>query len=291
MHRHHKRTDLVRPTLSYVRSLQTRRRTRDRNGAYWLEGVRQFVHACDAGIRLHTILRSPILLKSDLCDRLVRTAAAKGVRVLDVTPEQFRGVSLLERASGIAAIVEQHWSPLQSLEPRGQLGWLVVESLRSAGNLGTILRTAEAAGMAGMIFLSTSNDPFDPAVVRASMGGIFHLKLVRTDVTSYRRWATAQGVTTVGLSPRAETVWTRGVLDGPVALLLGDERKGLSEAAQSLCDRTTRLPMTGTADSLNVAVAAGVMMYELVRRQTCVDDNRDERSSSRCPASDHLFQK
>src|SRR5699024_8517671 len=140
--------------VAYIRSLQTRRPTRDRNRAYWIEGVRQFVQACDAGIRLEAIVRSPVLLKSDLVDRLVRTAVAKGARLLELSPEQFRSISLLARASGIGAIASQHWSNLRSLESQSRLGWLVVESLRSPGNLGTILRTAEAAGMGGMIFLS-----------------------------------------------------------------------------------------------------------------------------------------
>jgi TrmH family RNA methyltransferase len=171
----------------------------------------------------------------------------------------------LPRASGVGAIVRQRWTRLNELDPREGLGWLVIERLRSAGNLRTILRTAVATGVAGVVFLSSACDVFDPAVVRANMGGMFYLKLVRTSAANMREWASRNGVRVVGLSPRAPQLWTEVPTDGPVALLIGEERTGLSSNSAALCDVSLRLPMCGRADSLNVAVAAGVMMYELTR--------------------------
>lgn len=142
----------------------------------------------------------------------------------------------------------------------------MIERLRSPGNLGTILRTAEACGVAGIIFVGPECDPFDPAVVRASMGGIFHLRLIRTSPAELIGWALAQRLQLVGLSPDAERLWTDLPSAGPVALVIGEERGGLSASLRSLTHTTVRLPMRGRADSLNVGVAAGVMMYELIRR-------------------------
>jgi TrmH family RNA methyltransferase len=266
-------SESTRQLLALAHSLQSRRRSRDRTRSFWIEGTRQFVQACDAGFQIKSIVRSPILLKSGLCDKLQRRLCANGARRVDVTPEQFREISLAPRASGIGAIAVQSWQSLNSLSASAGLGWLVVESLRSPGNLGTMIRTAEAAGMAGIIFLSTGCDPFEPAVVRASMGGVFHLRLSRTDPTNFRRWATANGVNTVGLSPGAAATWIDVPLTKPTALLLGDERHGLSPAAQALCSTHARLPMTGKADSLNVAIAAGVMMCELTRRSLPIPAN------------------
>ena len=234
--------------------------------SYWVEGVRQFVQAVDAGRPIDTVVYSPVLLKNDLAEMLARKLTARGVARCEVTPEQFRTVSVAARASGIGAIVRQHWTPIEDVWPTDGLGWLVVESIRSPGNFGTILRTAEATGVAGVICLGPAADPFDPATVRASMGGVFHLRLVRTTHDRFRRWAIANGVAVVGLAPSASRLWTDLPTDRPVALLLGDERAGLSPAAHSLCDAEVRLPMTGRADSLNVGIAAGVVMYELVRR-------------------------
>ncbi|HEY3231723.1 MAG TPA: TrmH family RNA methyltransferase, partial [Roseiflexaceae bacterium] len=148
---------------------------RKAQGCFWIEGIRNFVQACDAKLTFDIAIHSRVLLKSDLAEMLVRRLAARGVARVRVSPEQFRSISTTSRASGIGAIVRQHWLPLERARPGQGLCWIVIEEIRSPGNLGTILRTAEACGAAGIIFVGPSCDPFDPAVVRASMGGIFHL--------------------------------------------------------------------------------------------------------------------
>ena len=257
-------------TLARIRALATRA-ARDRQQCFWIEGIRNFVHACEAGLSIDTILHSRVLLKSSLVRSLVQQQVAAGVRCVRVTPEQFRRISTAEHASGIGAIVRQHWTSLAGANPRAGIGWLVVEQLRSPGNLGTILRTAEACGAGGAIFVSTDCDPFgcdpfDAAVLRGSMGGLLHLKLVRATHAEVARWAHQHDVQLVGLSPAAERLWTELPRGRPIALVIGEERSGLSHHQQSLCHTTVRLPMTGSADSLNVAIATGVVLYELVRR-------------------------
>jgi len=193
----------------------------------------------------------------------------QGVHSVAVTPEQFRAISGAQHASGIAGIARQKWSALPHERIERPTGWLVVEQIRSPGNLGTILRTAEAVGMNGVIFVGEqSSDPYDPAVVRASMGGIFNLPLMRCSARELSIWLTQQNIAAVGLAPRANRLWTDLPKAASHALLLGEEREGLSPVLKRLCDTEVRLPMTGHADSVNVAVAAGVMMYELVRRAT-----------------------
>ncbi len=228
------------------------------------------MQASDAGARFETILYSPILLKGAVAEMLSRRLSARGVRRVTVTPEQFRTVSIAARASGIGAVVRQRWSSLADVAPMAASGnaCLVLEDIRSPGNLGTILRTAEATGIAATIFLNPRCDPFDPASVRASMGGMFHLALARTTHAHLRCWADAHDVTVVGLSPDAPRLWT----DLPpgakrIAVLVGEERRGLTPRGRDVCHELLRLPMTGVADSLNVGVAAGVMMYELMRRR------------------------
>jgi TrmH family RNA methyltransferase len=251
--------------LARVRSLESRA-VRDKEKRFWIEGVRHFVQASDARLDFEAVIHSPVLLKSPLAQMLVRRLSAAGVPRWQVSPEQFRRVSASRHASGIGAIVSQHWPSLRQVHARRGLGWLVVESLRSPGNLGTILRTAEATGLTGVVFVGRQCDPFDPAVVRASMGGIFPLRLVRLAPEELSDWAAGQGITLVGLSPRADRVWTELPPDRGIGLVVGDERSGLSERMREHCELTVRLPMVGRADSLNVAVAAGVVMYELVRR-------------------------
>jgi TrmH family RNA methyltransferase len=199
---------------------------------------------------------------------MVRRLAARGVRRVAVTPEQFRSVCTAERASGIGAIVHQRWTPLGAAAGRRGPCLLVIDDLRSPGNVGTILRTAEATGVGGVVFLSPRADPYDPAAVRASMGGIFHLSMIRSEHARVRRWADAHGVRLVGLSPDAARLWTDLPSDPRhTALLIGEERQGISAAGRTICHEQVRLPMTGRADSLNVGVATGVMLYELVRQE------------------------
>lgn len=133
-----------------------------------------------------------------------------------------------------------------------------------------MLRTAEATGVAGVIFLGRASDPFDPAVVRASMGGIFHLRLVRSKHAAVRAWATRHGVKLVGLAPGGTLLWTEAAHARPLGLLIGEEREGLTPEALKICHQTTRLPMFGRADSLNITVATGVMLYELLKRSAGV---------------------
>jgi TrmH family RNA methyltransferase len=266
MHEQPNSAESIESVLSRVRAL-AQRRMRDATKQFWVEGVRQFVQACDANFSFDTVLFSRVLLKSSLAEMLARRLACRGVRRVNVSPEQFRAVSTAGRASGVGAVAWQRWTPLSRTAPGNGLCHLVVEFIRSPGNLGTILRTAEATGVAGVVFLDPRCDPYDPAAVRSSMGGIFHLRLSRATHDGLRRWADSRGVKLIGLSPGAKRLWTEASAGaGGTALVIGEEREGLSDRARRTCHETVRLPMTGRADSLNVGIATGVMLYELVRR-------------------------
>jgi TrmH family RNA methyltransferase len=259
--------DALARLLHQVKNLQSSH-ARPKQGRFWVEGVRQFVQAAEAGFVLETIVYSPVLSPLRKVDQLLRQLKVAGTPVQEVTPEQFRKVSTAPHASGIGAIAKERWLPLEQLDPTRGLCLLVIDEIRSPGNLGTILRTAEACGVGGVIFLSPKCDPYSGDVVRASMGGIFHVPLIRTTPASFQAWCTSRGIPIVGLSPRAERLWTELPSElQTVALMIGEERQGLTPSQQSTCDFTLRLPMVGRADSLNVAVATGVMLYELVRRE------------------------
>lgn len=245
----------------------SRRPFRDRTGLHFVEGVRGVLHALDAVVAVETIVASEILLTNDYMAKRVRHAKRDGVPVARVTPEEFRAISRTERASGVAAILRQHWTPLASADPERGLCWLAVSRIRNTGNLGTILRTAEAVGAGGLFVLDDETDPFDPAVVRASMGGIFRLNLVRATLEDFSKWALGHGCRVVGTSPSAERSYTEIGVEGPLVIFLGEEREGMKPGEKGLCTDMARVPILGRADSLNVGVAAGVMLYEVLRRR------------------------
>jgi TrmH family RNA methyltransferase len=260
------REQAVSSVLARVRRLRLRS-VRDRTGLHYLEGFRAFLQAADAGIGIDTIVYCERLARNPAVQKRVRWSKREGVRVVRVTPEEFRRGSVALRASGIGAIVRQHWTPLERADAGAGSCWIALSSLRSPGNAGTIFRTAEAAGAAGVILLGDGLDPFDPAVVRASMGGVFRLRLVRTTLREFGAWASARGCRVLGTSASAASLYTEVPVGPPLVVLFGEERRGLGAEERAVCTDTARIPIVGAADSLNVGVAAGVMLFEVLRRR------------------------
>jgi TrmH family RNA methyltransferase len=142
---------------------------------------------------------------------------------------------------------------------------VALDAAQDPGNIGTILRTSDAVGGAGLLLLGQSADPYDPGALRASMGAIFSQRLVKTDFTQLLQWARQQHIPLVGTSDSASTDYRAAHYHQPTVLLMGSERAGLSQEQQAQCDLVVKIPMVGRSDSLNLAVATGVLLYELFR--------------------------
>ena len=140
-------------------------------------------------------------------------------------------------------------------------------TIHSPGNLGSIIRTSEAVGGAGLICLDQETDPYDPASVRATMGAIFSQEFVRAGPAEFARWKARNGIQVIGTSPGAERTYREVGYSRRAAIFMGSERRGMSDIEARLCDAVVRIPMVGRTDSLNVAVATGVMLYELFGQQ------------------------
>ena len=247
-----------------ITGLLTHRRERDRRRVFFAEGVRNFVQAADAGMSFERVLYSERLLINAVARKLVRRMRRAGVKTEALSPEEFRQISRAERASGVAAIVNQRWANLTDISPNDGLSWVLLDRVRSPGNLGTLIRSSKAAGGAGFILIGP--DPYSPAVVRAAMGALYQQVFVASDWPAVRAWVAANGVPVVGASPDGSvdlhgSAWP----DRPPLLVLGDERKGLSAEQTGLCDRSVRIPMTADTDSLNLGVAGSLMLYEVLR--------------------------
>jgi TrmH family RNA methyltransferase len=154
---------------------------------------------------------------------------------------------------------------LEQISVRDRACWMAVGQIRTPGNLGTLMRTACAAGAAGFFFLGDTTDAFHPLAVRASMGAIFGLPLVRTDVTNLRRWTQKHGVQVIGASPDGNVSFNQTHYGARVMLMIGEERRGLTVEQRTLCDQLVRIPMEDKLDSLNAAVAGSLLLYEVLR--------------------------
>lgn len=253
------------PTLAHAARLQRDRQYRDTTGQLFVEGVRNFVAAVDHGHTVDALLYSERLLTAPLARKLVRQLKRAGVPFARLTPEEFRSISRAERAAGVAAVLRQPIRRLAETAPGGAPCWVVLSHVRAPGNLGTLVRTAAAVGAAGFILLGNAVDPFDPAVVRASMGALFGQTFVRANLAELRRWASQHQLMIVGASPDGALEYDQLRYARPTLLVLGEERGGLSAEERALCHWLVRIPMAVGTDSLNLGVAGSLLMYAVAR--------------------------
>jgi TrmH family RNA methyltransferase len=256
------------PLLSLALQLRSRPH-RDHHKLVFVEGVRFVLAAEQAGCSFHSLITSPRLLRSGAARRSLARLQGLGVPQVRITAEAFRQISGARRASGIAAIVRQRWTPLSQVSDRSGPMWLALRRIDAPGNLGTLLRTAEATRTPGVILLGSRVDPFDPDVVRASMGAVFRLAFVRTTHRALDLWRRRRkSWRLVGATAHGAQIFWRCDLSRPTVLLLGHERSGLTEEERALCDATLCIPMGGRLSSLNVGVAASVLLYEALRQRS-----------------------
>ncbi|CAA9295057.1 MAG: tRNA (guanosine(18)-2'-O)-methyltransferase [uncultured Chloroflexia bacterium] len=247
------------------------RKTREQTGLFLVEGVRGVQDALQLGADVEQLVVAPDLLRHPVGPALFTRQQRLGTACLEVSAEVYdsitRGVSLKYGPQGLAAVVRQAWLPLPEAIRRRDRCWVALDAVADPGNLGTILRTCDAVGAAGVILLGPTADPYDPAAVRASMGAIFSRRLVRATFAELVAARRRHGFTVVGTSGGATADYRSVIYRPPVVLLMGSEHTGLSPQQQELCDLVVRIPMVGRADSLNVAVATGVVLYEIFHQQ------------------------
>lgn len=259
-------TDFDHPLIQRIAALR-QRTCRDRSGLYYVEGLRFVFQAVQHRAALDALVVCRRLLTSPAAQRLVRQQRQLGVPILDVSPPVLHQLTTVDDPQGIGAVVRQRWERLEQITPGNELCWLALQTVRSAGNLGTILRTAAAVGSAGLFVLGNQVDPYDPAVVRATMGALYAQQLIRTTPTALEEWKRRHRCLLVGTSPTAPTDYQARTYHSPTILLMGEERKGLPPDLMALCDDLVRIPMVGGSDSLNLGVATGVMLYELFNQR------------------------
>jgi RNA methyltransferase, TrmH family len=187
--------------------------------------------------------------------------------VARVSGELFTRIADRDGPSGLAAIVAARPLPLVALEvPAGAL-FVALHEPGNPGNVGTIIRTASAVGAAGVILTGAAADPYDPVAVKASMGALFEVPVAAVaSAAEFLDWSASRQVTVAAASARGDRSCWEAEFPMPLALLLGSEGAGLPDALLDQAGLHVRIPMTGTAESLNLAVAAGVLLYEVRRR-------------------------
>ena len=261
------------PLVKRVRQLADRKHRR-REGAFVVQGIQPVWQAVEAGADVDVLIVAPDLLRHRGAAAMVAAQEAAGVRVARLSGELFGRIADRDGPSGLAAIVRAVPQPLAALQAGPDALLCALYSAGNPGNLGTIVRTASAVGAAGVILVGPSADPYDPAAVKASMGALFTMPVAAVpSAAEFLGWAGERGVRVAATSAGGSVTCWDADLTLPLAVLLGSEGAGLPDDVLAAADLRVAIPMTGTAESLNLAVAAGVLLYE-VRRRTGVSPGR-----------------
>lgn len=257
-------SSLGNPQVKQIRSL-SQKKWREETGLFLVEGIFHVGEAVEAGWKIETLVYSPELLSSEYARTLVEEQNRRGVRSLALTRELFTAIAEKDNPQGILAAVHQRYVSLDEVSIEQLNFGVALVSPQDPGNVGTILRTLDAVGVGGLILLDGGVELYHPSVVRASMGTLFWKIVVQAPFSEFILWKQKQGYQLVGSSAHAKTdyrEYERG--NSPTILLLGNEQKGLSTEQCSACDVVLSLPMKGRVSSLNLGVAAGILLYQML---------------------------
>jgi TrmH family RNA methyltransferase len=246
-----------------IRALDMRKERKE-TGLFLAEGVSIIMTARAAGFRPETLVYRAGALETDTQKRLVNAALDGGAEVLEVSSAVLEKLAAKENPQGMLAVFRQRWAALPdvgSLPPKSV--WLVLEDVRDPGNLGTIIRTVDAAGASGVILVGQCTDPYSREAVRATMGSIFNVPLAAVDRETFLAWVARWPGDVVATTLAAREDFRKAVCKSPVLLMMGSEGPGLSEALAAIATRHVKIPMAGKLDSLNLAVATALMLYQL----------------------------
>lgn len=249
--------------VSLVRNLQ-QRKGRKRQGLAVAEGIRLVEEALAAGVALRGVLVSPALAGTPRGTALLAELAAHAVPLEEVPDREFGRLAGTETPQGVLAVVDPPTWTLDALAPAPGAPVLVLDAVQDPGNVGTLLRSAFALGAAGAVLLKGTADPNNPKVVRAAMGATFRLPSASADDGQFAAWARARDVT-VWVSVAQGTPLAQVAPPERLALVVGNEGAGIRDAIRDLAAERIAIPLARGAESLNVAVAAGILLHEVTR--------------------------
>lgn len=244
------------------------RRQRQRQDRIVIDGARELRRALDVGIVPLEAFVCEELCHSDDARRALARLATTAAEVWQVTPEVFQKLAFGARAEGVLAVAQTPRRSLAHLQLPPNALVAVVEAIEKPGNLGAVLRSADAAGVAAVIAAGHGTDLYNPNVIRASLGTVFTVPVCAAATADIRSWLQRLEFSIYAARPDAERLYTEVRYQGPTALVLGSEAAGLSDAWRSHDVTPIKLPMRGRADSLNISVAAAVLFYEVLRQRS-----------------------
>ncbi|MEO5612017.1 MAG: RNA methyltransferase [Sphingomicrobium sp.] len=255
-------TSFTNATVKRLRSLRDKK-ARRKEGLFLAEGLRIIAEARDSGRLPEIIAFSAEGAKHPLAAEIIAATETAGGEAIETSTDILSKMSGKDNPQMLLAAYKQPETSLELIDRTAAPLWIVAQALRDPGNLGTILRTGDAVGVGGLILVDDSADPFSVEAVRASMGAVFTQAIATARWDEFIGWLRGGAGQLVGTSLKATTDYLDADYQAPCFLLIGNEQQGLPEAYEQACDSLVKIPMAGRADSLNAAVAAAVMAFQV----------------------------
>jgi TrmH family RNA methyltransferase len=241
------------------------RKERDETGLFLIEGYREIKRAVEGGIHFESLYTCKELFLGSNEPMLIEQV---DVETFTLPNHLFEKISYRDRPDGLIGVAHQMQKTLKDLRPKNRVPlYVVAESIEKPGNLGTILRSSDAVGADGVIVCDRCTDIYNPNVVRASVGTLFTLPVIEAKGSDAYTWLKSHNIQVVAATPSATDEFTDADLSGPVAIVVGTEQLGLSDLWMKAADIRVQIPMRGIADSLNVAMATTLLLYESLRQR------------------------
>jgi TrmH family RNA methyltransferase len=264
-------TSLANPIIKDIKALSLKK-ARDETKTFMAEGLKLVIDALELGWTIRTLIYSKAAKGKPMVEKVAARTIASGGLVLEVSEKVMSAITRRDNPQMVAGVFEQRWMALKDVRPSASETWVALDRVRDPGNLGTIIRTADAAGASGVILVGDCTDPFSLETVRATMGSLFAVPLVKTTPADFLRWKKDSGARLVATHLAGAVDYrTIDYRSRPVVLMMGNEQSGLPDDLAGAADALARIPQVGRADSLNLAVATGVMLFEVRRHLLSLD--------------------
>jgi TrmH family RNA methyltransferase len=258
-------TSLANPLIKDIKAL-AQKKFRDQQNAFMAEGLKLVIDALDLGWSIRTLVFAKAGRGNAAVEKVAARTVAAGGTVLEVSEKVLVAITRRDNPQMVVGVFQQKLLPLKDIRARDGDVWVALDRVRDPGNLGTVIRTVDAVGAKGVILVGETTDPFSVETVRATMGSIFAVPVTRATPEAFLAWRNSFSGLVVGTHLKGAVDYRSVDFSrGPVLLMMGNEQQGLPDNLAESCDRLLRIPQAGRADSLNLAVATGVMLFEIRR--------------------------
>jgi len=267
-------TSLANPIVKDIKAL-TVKKSREESGAFLAEGLKLVIDALELGWTIRTLVYAKAAKGKPLVEQVAAKTVAAGGLVLEVSEKVIGSITRRDNPQMVVGVFEQRWRQLKDVKPKTGETWVALDRVRDPGNLGTIIRTADAAGASGVILVGETTDPFSLETVRATMGSVFAVPVVKATPEEFLAWKKKADVSVVATHLAGAVDYrTIDYKRKPVVILMGNEQSGLPDVLAKEADALARIPQAGRADSLNLAVATAVMLFEARRHILTLSESR-----------------